>query len=295
MRKIAVETTVPIRLSKWLAGAFPSMSKGTVTTALRKKDVRVNGRRIREDVELSCGDEVTLYISDEKLLGVPLEVIWLSESLIVPVKPAGVLTKADGEADMEARASKWLESRGEPPLALACHRLDSGTGGLLMLARSLEAEATVRDLMERGKIRKTYHCIVRGTPEPSRATLTAYMKKDIEKGYVSVFDKPVPGAKTAITEYVVLQTDGACSLLEIILHTGRTHQIRAHMAHIGHPVLGDDKYGDRAFNREYKARRQKLWACRLEFQFSPGECPLLGDLAGRVLESTAPFDLELSN
>jgi 23S rRNA pseudouridine955/2504/2580 synthase len=122
------------------------------------------------------------------------------------------------------------------------------------------------------------------------------MRKDAEKAQVSVFDKPARGAHTAITEYSVLESDadGERSLLEVKLHTGRTHQIRAHMAHIGHPVLGDDKYGDRKFNRQYKARRQKLWACALEFGFAPEECPALSELAGMKLTSDAPFAGELS-
>ena len=293
MRKIAVETDKPISLARWLARMFPSLPKSAVAAVLQGKDIKVNGSRIAGDIALSCGDEVTLYLPDDRLDGPELTVLWHSATVVVAVKPAGVLAKAEGEADMEARVSQWLARQGEPGTVLACHRLDSGTGGLMIFARGAEAEAAVRAMMEQGKIRKSYRCVVRGRPEPDHAVLTAWLLKDAARAHVTVYDRPLPGGRTAITEYTVLQSRGGRSLLEVVLHTGRTHQIRAHLAHLGHPILGDDKYGDRAFNRQHGARRQMLWACRLEFLFAPEHCPPLADLAGKLLDINAPFDSEL--
>jgi 23S rRNA pseudouridine955/2504/2580 synthase len=289
MRKCIVQSAAPVRLSQWMRASFPAVTKSLFVSTLRKRDIRVNGKRVGEDAELHHGDEVALYIPDESLDGPLPQVVWFSESLVVAVKPQGIVSKAEGEADMECQVGLWLEKNGEAPFVLACHRLDSQTGGLMIFARSAETEAAVRAMMEAGKIVKTYNCIVKGVPKPAHAVLTAYLKKDAKESYVTVFDKPVPGARTAVTEYTVLKTDGLRSLLEVRLHTGRTHQIRAQMAHIGHPILGDDKYGDRAFNKDFKARRQKLWAAQLEFNFEVQDCPALQGLSHKELVSTAPF------
>lgn len=289
MRKLTVAGNSPIRLKAWLNAQFPLLPKHAAAALLSNRDIRVNGKRTGEDAELRPGDEVMLYAPDALLDGPPLDVVYCNEALLVAVKPPGVSSSAPGEADMAALAARWLEAAGEPPFVLACHRLDNQTGGLMMLARSDEAEACVRALMESGKIIKTYHCIVRGVPQPKHAVLKAWMIKDEARAHVQVLDRPAPGAHTAVTEYTLVSTDGERSLLEVTLHTGRTHQIRAHMAHAGHPLLGDDKYGDRAFNRAHKARRQKLWASRLEFRFMPGECPELRECAGLTLERAAPF------
>ncbi len=293
MRKVVIESDQPTLLSGWLAKAFPALSRTDAAALLAGKDIKVNGQRVKGNVELSPGDEVTLYLPDRKLDGPPLEVLWHSPAVVVAVKPAGVLSKAEGEADMETHVSQWLARQREPSDAMACHRLDSGTGGLMIFARSVVAETAVREMMEQGKIRKSYRCVVRGRPMPDRAVLTAWLVKDAARAVVSVHDKPMPNGRTAVTEYTVQKSDGDRSLLSVTLHTGRTHQIRAHMAHLGHPILGDDKYGDRAFNRQHKARRQMLWACKIEFLFSKEECPLLSDLAGVVLETHAPFENEL--
>lgn len=240
-------------------------------------------------MELLAGDEVTVFADERQLFGPPLEVVYCSEHVVVAVKPSGILSSDGQHEDMESKVGRWLEAKGEPHFVLACHRLDSGTGGLMMLARSQEAKAAVRALMDAGKIHKTYNCIVKSQPKPEHAILKAWIKKDAVKAQVTVFDRSAPGLLTAVTEYRVIKSDGLRSLLEVKLHTGRTHQIRAHMAHINHPVLGDDKYGEREFNRQYKARNQKLWACRLEFDFIAEECPLLSDLAGKMLTCEAPF------
>jgi 23S rRNA pseudouridine955/2504/2580 synthase len=295
MRKITVQCEGPIAIKDWLRANYPMLTKTAVNAAFRDKNVKLNGKRASGEETIRGGDEVTLYIDGAKLDGPPLEVVWHSENIVVAVKQPGVSAKAEGEADMERLVGAWLEDQGETKLAIACHRLDNRTGGLLMLARSATAEAAVRAMMEAGKIAKTYNCIAKGVPEPRHAVLTAYLRKDAKKALVTVFDRPMPGARTAVTEYTVLKAVEDRSLLQVRLHTGRTHQIRAHLAHIGHPVLGDDKYGDREFNRQCKARRQKLWASRLDFEFKPMECPPLSDLAGKSLLSQAPFINELES
>jgi 23S rRNA pseudouridine955/2504/2580 synthase len=293
MRKLTVESNHPLLFSAWMKAVFPVLSKQAVKASLGEKSIKINGKRTGDDVTLFPGDEVTLFIDDAKLDGPPIEVVFLSGNIVAAVKPVGMLSKAEGEADMEGRVSQWLVGQGEQSFAMACHRLDSQTGGIMLFARNAETEIAVRTLMEEGKITKTYHCIVQGTPNPDHAVLTAWLRKDAARAFVSVLDRPAPGARTAITEYSVLKTDGSRSLLEVRLHTGRTHQIRAHLASVGHPILGDDKYGNREFNRQFKARRQKLWACRLDFTFSAEKYPLLQELENKTLSSMAPFDMDI--
>jgi 23S rRNA pseudouridine955/2504/2580 synthase len=293
MRKIIFEDAKPIQLSVWLKARFPALPDWALKTALKNKDIRINGKRTGEDATLSRGDEVTVYVDDARLDGPPLDIAWFSKNVLVAVKLPGINSKAGGETDMQGLVSAWLEKQGEPTETHACHRLDNQTGGLMIFARNEEALAAIRNMMDAGKIEKTYTCIVKGMPSPARATLKSFLKKDSEKAIVTVHSKPIPGARTAITEYAVMDTKGRLSLLEVKLHTGRTHQIRAQMAHIGCPVLGDDKYGDRETNKQYKARRQKLWASGLAFGFSPDECPELSEIAGKTLSSPAPFLYEL--
>jgi len=294
MRKITIEDNGPVRLSAWLKAKFPLLPGWAFKAALKNKDIRINGKRTGEDIEFHSGDEVVLYINDAKLDGPPLEVAWVSANIVVAVKQPGISSKAEDETDMENLVGDWLEKRGEPREAHACHRLDNRTGGLMIFARSASSEAAMRKLMEEGRIVKKYTCIVKGAPDPAHAVLTAYMKKDAAKAHVAIYDRPAPGARTAVTEYTALHTDGVRSLLEVRLHTGRTHQIRAQMAYIGHPVLGDDKYGDREFNRVFKARRQKLWASGLEFDFTQEEYPELSELAGKKMHSSPPFLKEMN-
>ncbi len=286
MRSLLVQSSEPIRLRAWLAREFPDAAPSAVARALRQRDIRVNGSRVGQDMLLQPGDAVAVYIDDRLLLPL-VETVWMDGNLIVAVKPQGVISV--GEGGMAERVSRWLAGRGEDATAMACHRLDSATGGLLMLARNPVAEAAVRAQMEAGSIQKTYHCVVRGAPQPPQATATAWLLKDEDRAQVSVHDRPLPGGRTAVTEYRTLAVDGGCTLLAVTLHTGRTHQIRAHLAHLGHPLLGDDKYGDRAFNRAQRARRLMLWASALRFGFSAQDCPMLGALAGQTLGCRPPF------
>lgn len=286
MRSFTVQSAQPIRLRAWLARELPDAAETVVNRALRQRDIRVNGARVGEDVLLSDGDQVAVYI-DDKLLQPKVETAWMDKTLIVAVKPQGVLSV--GERSMADRVQRWLAARGEDPTVLPCHRLDSATGGLLMLARSAAAEEAVRDQMAAGAISKMYHCVVRGVPQPALATLKFWLRKDEARSLVTVHDHPVPGGRTAITEYRTLATADDRALLRIALHTGRTHQIRATLAHAGHPLLGDDKYGDRAFNRARHARSLSLWASGLTFGFAAQDCPPLAALAGRTMRSQPPF------
>ena len=206
-----------------------------------------------------------------------ISVVYADDNIIIADKPIGLPTaKADGEGDcLESRLAVY----GDP---MPAHRLDANTTGLVLFARNEQALAALTDAIKQRGIRKFYRCTVKGRPSPVSATLTAYCVKDEARSRVQVYDNPVPNGKDMVTRYTVISSAGGTSELEVELITGRTHQIRAHLAHMGHPILGDDKYGDREFNHAHKARAQQLRAVRLECTFEADS--LLGYLDGRVFE-----------
>jgi hypothetical protein len=152
------------------------------------------------------------------------------------------------------------------PFAALCHRLDRNTGGLVMIAKDRAALDAVLGKIAAGDVKKRYRCIVAGKPEKREATLKAWLAKDERLGMVRILDEPAAGAARIVTRYRLLdyspQTD--TSRLDVMPLTGRTHQIRAHLAHIGHPIIGDGKYCPNALNRGHRARCQMLLAYRLD-------------------------------
>ncbi len=183
------------------------------------------------------------------------------------------------------------DARFQPSL---CHRLDRNTGGLVIIAKNQESHDIILDKIESHEIRKYYQCLVQGKMERNEAQLRAYLWKDASKSRVFINERKTPGAAEIVTGYKVLGYNKArdISRLEVELVTGRTHQIRAHLAFIGHPVLGDGKYGTNAVNREFGLKRQALWACRLKFAFT-SNAGILNYLKGREFQVKPDFTLDV--
>ena len=201
--------------------------------------------------------------------------VYQDDNILAVDKPIGLPTAvADGGADT-------LEGRLKPLYGpvYPLHRLDVNTTGLVLFARNEKARDELFEAFEKRQVHKTYHCVVKGTPAPPEAYCSAYMLKDAQKARVTIFDSPRTGAKDIRTSYRMLISQNGASLLAVELHTGRTHQIRAHLAHLGYPLLGDDKYGDRAWNRAQKVSIPRLCAVELTFSL-PDSSPLayLNDL-----------------
>ena len=146
-----------------------------------------------------------------------------------------------------------------------CNRIDRNTGGIVIAAKNAEALRVMNEKIRENQLTKCYLCLVHGTPSKREATLTGYLRKNAAQNLVEVRDRPFEGAKNIITKYRVLESRGDRSLLEVELVTGRTHQIRAHMAHIGHPLLGDGKYGVNRNEKREGFKYQALYAYRLSF------------------------------
>ena len=277
-------------LSAALARHVEGVPRWALRAAFRAKDVKVDGRRAGEGDRVHEGQEVRAFFPKEALRrpALPQELVCYEDGrLLIVNKPQGLAcVSGDPAGDtVLTRAAALLRERGESDALLPCHRLDVNTGGLLILARDREAQEAVREAIGRHEIEKTYTCLVKGCPARREAVLRSWLRKDAVASRVSVFDSPAHGAEAIETRYRVL-SEGEVSRLEVGLVTGRTHQIRAHLAHIGHPILGDDKYGDRQLNRRMGVTRQRLWATRLRFAMTDGPLAALG---GTEVTAEAPF------
>ncbi len=266
-----------------------------VKEALKKKDIRVDGKRIDGDMRVRAGMEIRAYwpksavSAQTKRELPPPEVVFEDEHVLLVNKPQGLQAQNEenplaGDSAL-TRAIAMLAARGEnTDRVRLCHRLDVQTGGLLLMTKDdASYESAVTAFTER-TFDKRYTCLVKGCPGQREATMRAYLRKDAEASRVSVTDYPARGAQEIVTAYRVIEA-GDVSRLEVELITGRTHQIRAHLAHIGHPILGDDKYGDRQLNRKLGLRRQQLWATSLTIHAEGA----LAYLNGRTFTVKCPF------
>lgn len=225
---------------------------------------------------LAAGDEVTYYTTPREEAKPFYRVVYLDEQVLIADKFAGVSSEALFCALEEAYGARFI------------HRLDRNTSGLIAFARTAAAEAEMLAAFRERRVEKIYEAVCFRPFDRPHALLTAYLRKDARAARVRVFAQPVPGAEKIVTEYTVLRPQGDHALVEVRLHSGKTHQIRAHMAFAGHPVAGDEKYGDEALNRKYGVRRQLLVAKRLSFAAGGP----LAYLSGRTFESAFTPRLE---
>ena len=207
---------------------------------LREKNIRVNGARVSQNVPLKKGDEVRYFLSEKQQSRKAFEILYEDENLFVLDKESGVSSEA-----------VFCALEGFP-----VHRLDRNTAGVMLLAKNPKAQEDLLAAFRGKKVVKEYLALVLGKMQKPHDVLQAYLKKDEKSAKVCVsLDK---AGEKIVTEYEVIEERGETSLLKITLHTGKTHQIRAHLAFAGHPVVGDEKYGDFAYNRTVHRTRQML-------------------------------------
>lgn len=291
MRELHVKCLLPVRLDKYLMEQFPALGIGRLNKALRENKIKLNGKKQPLSTRVQNGDIVRLFLNDDALEKRALPaamLVYEDDDILVVNKPAGV--EVDGSADdtLLKRVCATLAGRGGPSQAVLCHRLDAGTSGLVLLARNAAAEQFLTEAIRQRQIQKRYLCVTFGRPQPPAALLHDYLSKDAERGVVRILSAPAPGAKEILTGYETLAVSGRLALLQVDLITGRTHQIRAHLAHIGCPILGDSKYGNNAANRELHFKYQALCAWELRFP-AQIEDARFSRLAGRVFHAEKPW------
>ncbi len=280
------------RVDKFIGKAVPKLPQSLMYKYIRIKRIKLNHSRCEISTRLQEGDILELYINDEffeapsendfLLVSSKIEPVYEDENILIVDKPCGLVVHEDDENTIDTlinRIKKYLYEKGEylpeneasfaPSL---CNRLDRNTEGLVICAKNAESLRILNLAVKERRMKKKYLCAVVGEPKPHEAVIRAYLIKNESENTVRIYDKPVNNAKEIITGYRVLSTNGDLSLCEIDLITGRTHQIRAHMAYIGHPVLGDGKYGLGEINRKYSVKTQALQAHSLKFE--------LGDIGG---------------
>ena len=275
------------RADAFLRDNLPGLSESSLRGLFSRRDVRLDGIRLRRgDVRVSSGQEVAVYLPSLPEED-PLQVVFENSDVLLVNKPAGISVEADaaGENSLSAMCLAHVRiSDPEAPPPMPCHRLDNATCGLCLFAKTSRALDILTDVFRRRTLDKRYECLVKGTPKPPSADCSAWLLKNSSRGMVTILDHPAEGAKKIMTGYETLES-GPVSRLSVHLITGRTHQIRAHLAALGHPVLGDDLYGDRSFNREHKARSLRLCAVSLRLDTS-GALP---ELDGKLFKISAPF------
>ena len=278
------------RLDRWLAKTLPLLPAPLAQKYIRIKRVKLNGGRAQRDTRLQVGDVLQLYINDEffdqptpenaflKLFKPKLDILYEDEHILLVNKAPGMVVHADETEKVNTlinhiqaylyQKKEWSPYWEHAFAPALCNRIDRNTGGIVIAAKTAEALRVMNQKIRDRELEKRYLCVVLGRPSPAAGTLEGFLLKDEAKKQVSIRSKPVPGGRKAITKYRTLDTRGNLSLVECDLITGRTHQIRAMMAHAGHPLLGDGKYGTERINRQYGKKHQCLWSWKLTFQFT---------------------------
>lgn len=280
------------RLDKFLAKAVPLLPAGLMHKYIRLKKIKRNRKRCEAGEKLAVGDVLELYIGDEffvqtqderAFLHAPadIEVLYEDENILLVNKPVGLVVHEDDRQTPDTlilRILRYLYEKNEynpekessftPAL---CNRIDRNTSGIVIAAKTAEALRFMNEKIKNRQVQKQYLCAAHGIFANKQAVLTGYLKKDPDKNQVAVFTKPVPGGKSIRTAYRVLAEKDDISLLQVDLLTGRTHQIRAHLASIGHPLVGDGKYAVNKADRKAGYHHQALCAYSLRFVFSQDE------------------------
>lgn len=278
------------RLDKFLSKRFKTMPKSLMYKYIRTKYIKVNGKRCEISTRLNEGDVITLYIRDEffdepqydtyDFLKAPknIDIVYEDENIVLLNKPTGLLCHPDENYHYDsllARLQHYLYDKGEynpkdensfaPALA---NRIDRNTGGIVIAAKNSEALRILNQKIKDRELKKLYLCVVHGVPTKKQALLVDYLEKNEKQNRVYISKKPSEKSKTIKTKYTVLRELKDMSLVEVELLTGRTHQIRAHMAYIGHPLVGDGKYGTNKQNKNTSLKWQALCSYKLVFSFS---------------------------
>ncbi len=313
------------RLDKFLQKTVRDLPTSLMYKYIRTKRIKVNGKKAKQDMKLAAGDIIELYIPEEftnaekkskadtfSLVTEKPDIVYEDENIMICDKRPGLLSHTgDNDENNSSSLSEkdtlifiiqaYLNAKGEyspedeasfaPAL---CNRIDRNTGGLVIAAKNAMALREMNRLIRDGKVNKQYLCAVHGRPKPASATLKGFLFKNSKTKMVTVYREMRRGAKEIITSYKTLKHNPELnlSLLEVTLGTGRTHQIRAHMASIGHPLLGEGKYAENKNDRKLGYKHQALYSYKVSFKNADGELEYLNSKVFEAKKKNIKF-LEL--
>ncbi|MGN0961471.1 MAG: pseudouridine synthase [Christensenellales bacterium] len=247
------------KLIKFLIHNIQGMSFGSAQKSIRLGKIKVNGKKIKDNIDINIGDDIEIYEFKKAMPQVPI--IYQDNNILIVNKLAGIECAT---RDKSSENTYSLEEIFESENAIVVHRLDRLTEGLVVIARNKEIARKFEEYFRLKKIDKFYKACVYGVPSKT-GIFTAYLKKNSSTALMEVIDTPKDGYKEIITEFNIIKSFNNYSLIDIKLHTGRTHQIRAHLSHLGYGIIGDNKYNKSApvLNGEYKG--YYLTAYKLKF------------------------------
>lgn len=308
MRKITInKNDSGKRLDKFIKNSFPRIPENLVQKYIRKKRIKINEKKVTDpSFKLSQNDVLELYINDEffeplsyaqefKRAPSNIDIVYEDENIMLVNKKPGLIVHPDADFQIDClinRIRNYLFKKGEynPELENSfspslVNRIDRNTGGIVIAAKNAEALSILNEKIKNHEIHKKYLCIVCGKVNPKPGTLTGYLEKNSKENKVYINSKKpkISECKSIVTKYRAIETGKNFSLLEIDLLTGRTHQIRAHMAWAGHPLLGDGKYGQNSVNRQKKYSYQSLYSYKISFDFKENS-GILDYLNGKSFE-----------
>jgi len=254
------------KLDKFLKDNIQNLSNNLFYKTLRKKDIKINGKRVSENITIYENDEILVYIPDNLLeINIPIDIVYEDDNLLLINKPVNI--EVTGVQSLTSIIHKQYANCEFLPMP--CHRLDRNTCGLILFAKNKEALDILLNKFKYHEIEKHYLALVYGVPPKNYEKLEAYLFKDSSKSRVYISDIPKKGYSKIITAYTLLEKyPNHTSLLDVEIETGKTHQIRAHLAHIGLPIVGDGKYGINEVNKKMKVNYQQLKSYRLKFKFT---------------------------
>ena len=276
MKKLEITAESKDKLLNIVSQKIPAISFSYANKLLRQKDIRVDGVKQSENVMVLPDSKITIFVPDEVLENKDnnVDIVYQDEKLIMVFKPKGI--EVTGESpNLSETLIKQLKNKN----IFALNRLDRNTEGLVLFANGKENYNLLKKGMNAGEITKVYLAEVVGKPTFEEIKAVNFLQKDDEKSEVKIFDKPVKNSVKIESNIKVLnRSTGGTSLVEVQIKNGKTHQIRAQLAHIGYPIVGDGKYGKNQDNKKFKTKTQKLTAIKVNFNFKNPEIKYLNNL-----------------